>query len=43
MKAHGMPYGVRNVDGGVEFFIELALERDARPGQAPGSDKGAAG
>lgn len=43
MKAHGMPYGVRNVDGGVEFFIELALERDAGPGQAPGSDKGAAG
>ncbi len=23
MKAHGMPYGVRNTDSGVEFFIEL--------------------
>lgn len=23
MKAHNMPYGVMNVDGGVEFFVEL--------------------
>ncbi|MDF2820567.1 MAG: Signal transduction histidine kinase [Clostridiales bacterium] len=23
MKAHNMPYGVRNVEGGVEFYIEL--------------------
>lgn len=23
MKAHNMPYGVKNVEGGVEFFIEL--------------------